>query len=248
MAVFRIKRNKNYTVMSNYHLQDKDLSLKAKGLLSYMLSLPDDWDYSINGLVAICKEGVKAIKNTLKELKRCGYLVIYKKQNEIGQYEYEYLIYEYPEYRKGELDLGKVEKDIQINTNKQNTNKKIDKDDKQTSSFFDADNHNRLTTELVNQKYIDDNDIQIPYYDNLFNKLLIDNSYKDIITIINYIVQRVLSRDFKDENGKYIINKFGYLKNSIYSNIDKFNSYSRDELWDYDNDTDINNDLYEYSR
>lgn len=71
-----------------------------------------------SGLVAICKEGVKAIKNTLKELKRFGYLVIDKKQNEIGQYESEYLIYEYPEYRKGEVDLGKVEKDIQINTNK----------------------------------------------------------------------------------------------------------------------------------
>ena len=54
--VFKIEKNKNYTVMSNYHLRDKNLSLKAKGLLSFMLSLPEDWDYSINGLVSICKE------------------------------------------------------------------------------------------------------------------------------------------------------------------------------------------------
>ena len=139
MAVFKIEKNKNYTVMSNYHLRDKNLSYKAKGLLSFMLSLPEDWDYSINGLTSISKEGVKAIKNILKELKNCGYLVIDKNQNEIGQYEYEYLIYEYPEYQKGEVDLGEVEKGIQINTKKQNTKKQIDKRDKEEfSSFFDA--------------------------------------------------------------------------------------------------------------
>ena len=75
--------------------------------------------------------------------------------------------------------------------------------------------------------------------------MLIDNSYKEIITIINYIVPRVLSRGFKDENGKYITNKFGYLKNSIYSNIEKLNSYGSDELWDYDNYIDDNNNLYD---
>lgn len=56
MSVFKIKKNENYTVMSNYHLRDKNLSYKAKGLLSFMLSLPDNWDYSLNGLVAVSKE------------------------------------------------------------------------------------------------------------------------------------------------------------------------------------------------
>lgn len=64
--------------MSNYHLRDKNLSYKAKGLLSFMLSLPEDWDYSINGLVSISKEEVKAIRNILQELQRYGYLVIEK--------------------------------------------------------------------------------------------------------------------------------------------------------------------------
>lgn len=64
MAVFKIEKNKNYTIMSNYHLRDKNISLKDKGLLSFMLSLPDNWDYSLNGLCAICKEQETAIKST----------------------------------------------------------------------------------------------------------------------------------------------------------------------------------------
>ena len=70
MAIFKIEKNKNYTVISNYHLRDKKSSYKAKGLLSFMLSLPIDWDYSINGLVSISKEGIKAIGNILQELQK----------------------------------------------------------------------------------------------------------------------------------------------------------------------------------
>lgn len=76
MAVVRINKTQNYTVMSNYHFKEKDMSLKAKGLLSLMLSLPDDWDYSIAGLVAICKENETEIKNILEELQKFGYIKI----------------------------------------------------------------------------------------------------------------------------------------------------------------------------
>ena len=232
MAKFTIEKNKNYTIMSNYHLQDKNLSYKAKGLLSFMLSLPEDWDYSINGLVAISKEGVKAIKNILQELQKYGYLVIKKKQNEIGQFEYDYLIYEYPEYQKGDVDLGEVEKDTQINTNIINTNKQIDKGDKtKISSFFIPEEHNILTLELIDRGYITENDTQIFYYDKLFNQLLDENnSYKDLIQIIHYIIPRVISRKFKDEDGNIIENKFGYFKNSIISNIHRLN-LDIDDLW-----------------
>ncbi len=232
MAKFTIEKNKNYTIMSNYHLQDKNLSYKAKGLLSFMLSLPEDWDYSINGLVAISKEGVKAIKNILQELQKYGYLVIKKKQNEIGQFEYDYLIYEYPEYQKGDMDLGEVEKDTQINTNIINTNKQIDKDDKtKISSFFIPEEHNILTLELIDRGYITENDTQIFYYDKLFNQLLDENnSYKDLIQIIHYIIPRVISRKFKDEDGNFISNKFGYFKNAIISNINRLN-LDIDDLW-----------------
>ena len=74
MAVIRVEKTKNYTAMSNYHLRDKNLSLKAKGLLSVCLSLTDDWEYSVNGLAAISKEGRTAILNTLKELEDAGYV------------------------------------------------------------------------------------------------------------------------------------------------------------------------------
>ena len=76
MAVFRVEKNHNYTVMSNYHLRDTGLTLKAIGLLSKMLSLTDEWDYTTRGLAAICKEGVDAIGAALKELEVRGYLVI----------------------------------------------------------------------------------------------------------------------------------------------------------------------------
>ena len=231
MAKFTIEKNKNYTIMSNYHLQDKNLSYKAKGLLSFMLSLPEDWDYSINGLVSISKEGVKAIRNILQELQKYGYLVIEKKQNEIGQFEYEYLIYEQPDTQKGDVDLGDVEKDTQINTNEISTNNKIDKDDKtKISSFFVAEEHNILTLELINRGYINESDIQIFYYDDLFKELLQDNSYKDLIQIIHYIIPRVVNRQFKDEEGNYIKNKFGYFKNAIIANINRLN-IDIDDLW-----------------
>ena len=68
MSVFKIEKNNNYTVMSNYHLRDKNLSYKAKGLLSFMLSLPKEWDYSMNGLVSVSKEKLKTIRNILREL------------------------------------------------------------------------------------------------------------------------------------------------------------------------------------
>ena len=73
MAVFRIERTRDYTVMSNHHLRDKALSLKSKGLLSMMLSLPEDWNYTTRGLAKICKEGVDAIGGALRELESAGY-------------------------------------------------------------------------------------------------------------------------------------------------------------------------------
>ncbi len=74
MAVFRVERTNNYTVMSNYHLRDKSLSLKAKGLLSLMLSLPDNWDYTLSGLARICMEGKDAIRAAVVELEKAGYI------------------------------------------------------------------------------------------------------------------------------------------------------------------------------
>ena len=74
MAVFRIEKTRDYTVMSNHHLKDRTLTLKSKGLLSMMLSLPDEWNYTTRGLAAICREGVDSIGAALKELETHGYI------------------------------------------------------------------------------------------------------------------------------------------------------------------------------
>ena len=85
MAVVRVEKNSNYTVMSNVHLRDKRLSLKAKGLLSLILSLPEKWDYSVNGLVSIAREGRAGIMSSLKELEEAGYLTRHQLRGENGQ-------------------------------------------------------------------------------------------------------------------------------------------------------------------
>lgn len=236
MSVFRVEKNNNYTVMANYHLRDKELSFKAKGLLSYMLSLPEDWDYSLNGLASVSKEGIKAIKNIIGELKEQGYLKINKIRKENGQYQYEYLIREIPEgiepeYQKGYAVKGESVKDIQINTNKQNTKEQIDKEDKSKKSSFFND-LNSLTKALIKYGYTNLDDIEILNYNKLFNKLLEEYNYEDLIVITYYIADHVVKRNFLDEEGNVIENKFGYFKNSIYNNINKI--ITNEIEWDYD--------------
>ncbi len=98
MAVFRIERTRDYTVMSNHHLRDKGLSLKSKGLLSMMLSLPEDWNYTTRGLAKICKEGVDAIGGALRELEAAGYIVRHQLRDRQGRIsDTEYVIYEQPQ-------------------------------------------------------------------------------------------------------------------------------------------------------
>lgn len=139
MAVFKIHKDDNYTVMSNTHLKDNRLSLKAKGLLSVMLSLPENWDYSINGLVAICnQEKEHAVRSALTELKECGYVEI-KKFHINGRYQYEYNVYEVP----NELIQGQELQDVE----------------NQDVEFQGLENHhlykytNKLNTNKLNTKY-----------------------------------------------------------------------------------------------
>lgn len=98
MAVFRVNKTSGYTVISNYHLKEKRMSLKSKGLLTLMLSLPNDWDFSLKGLVALCCESERAIKTSMQELKEFGYLKIDKIPPKKGsnKFEYTYNIYERP--------------------------------------------------------------------------------------------------------------------------------------------------------
>jgi len=98
MAVFRVEKTKNYTIMSNHHLRNAEMSLKAKGLMSLMLSLPENWDYTLAGLAYISKDGLSSIRAAVGELEQHGYLKRRRLRNEMGQLtETEYTIMEIPE-------------------------------------------------------------------------------------------------------------------------------------------------------
>ena len=139
MAVFRIERTRDYTVMSNHHLRDKALSQKSKGLLSMMLSLPEDWNYTTRGLAKICKEGVDAIGGALRELEAAGYIVRHQMRDRQGRIsDTEYVIYEQPQPKAPDtpqpdtaspdtenpyLDSPDTEKPAELNIEKSKTQK-----------------------------------------------------------------------------------------------------------------------------
>lgn len=139
MAIFRVQKNQNYTTMSNYHLRDMSLSLKAKGLMSLMLSLPDEWDYSVNGLVSIVKEGREAVESALRELKDKRYLIVTKFKDESGRFDYTYDLYEKPEdsYFSGDCYPG-VEKPVMENP--QQINKEEISKEKQNTEILKEKN------------------------------------------------------------------------------------------------------------
>lgn len=156
MAVFRVNKTDNYTVMSNAHLRDKELSLKAKGLLSQMLSLPPDWDYTVGGLIAINSEKRAAIESALKELQDAGYLVVTKKypnETASGRIEYIYDIYEEKQgvEKQGVENQGLVFQGVE---NPQQLNKEESNTDKSNIKLLNTDNKGRKPKK--NDSLIDD--------------------------------------------------------------------------------------------
>lgn len=168
MSTIRVNNTKGFTVMSNYHLQDKEISLKAKGLLSMMLSLPKNWDYSIAGLVAIVKENKAAIQSALKELEEHKYLKRTRVQDETGRFDYVYDIYEKPydklpwtENRCTDIQCTEnrcTENQPQINTNKQSTNKQNTKELNTNNSL--GEKGKKETVNSVIAEYTENKDLQ----------------------------------------------------------------------------------------
>ena len=240
---FEIFGTTGYTVMSTYHLRDSRLSLKAKGLLSMMLSLPKNWDYSINGLTVISGEGRDSIKTILNELKKAEYIKIDKLRNELGHWMYKYSVYYLP-FSKWlkmqnlpETDFPPLDEPEVVNLQQlkidisKNNNKKDKIDICQDLSRSNNINHNLITKELIKKDYISFDDSSSFLFDNLFNQLMDEgHDYKELLTITNYIISKVKSNSFKDEAGNEIKNKYGYFKNSIFSNINKFKNMP-DELF-----------------
>ncbi|MGZ0065158.1 helix-turn-helix domain-containing protein [Thomasclavelia ramosa] len=165
MAIIRMNKSSDYTVMSNTHLKEKNMSLKAKGLLSLMLSLRDDWEYSVEGLVSICKESEVAVKSALNELKKFNYLKVTKllpNQTETGRIEYIYDIFEKPQQdieKQGVENLGveildveiqALENQGQLNTKELNTKelntKELNTKELNTKDIYNAPS-NKIATE-----------------------------------------------------------------------------------------------------
>ena len=133
MSVVRVHKNANFTVMSNYHFKEKKMSLKAKGLLSLMLSLPDDWDYSIAGLTTLSKDGRDGVMSALGELEKFGYLQRERVTNDKGQFAgVEYNIYEQPQ-----------EKPVSEKPNQENS----------TSEKPNSENREQLNTNSINHLF-----------------------------------------------------------------------------------------------
>ena len=140
MAVIRVHKTKDYTVMSNNHFKEKEMTYKAKGVLSVMLSLPDDWDYSTEGLAALSSDGRDSVKSALEELEKFGYLKRTQAFDERGRFAgYDYDIYEFPfeipstekpQAETPSTDFPSTEKPQQLNTNISSTNELSTKDKK----------------------------------------------------------------------------------------------------------------------
>ena len=173
MAVIRVNNTKGFTVMSNYHFQDKEISLKAKGLLGLMLSLPSNWDYSVNGLVAIVKENKAAVQTALKELEEHKYLKRTRAQDETGRFDYIYDIYEKPydklpctENQCTDIQCTEVqctENQPQINTNKQNTNKQNTKE--LNTNEYKEKNIKKESVNSVISEYTENKELQDALHD-----------------------------------------------------------------------------------
>ena len=167
MAVIRVQKTTNYTVMSNHHLRNNNMTLKAKGLMSLMLSLPPEWDYSVAGLAAICKEGMTAVRSALKELEENKYLVRERRNSEKGYFVYEYTLYEIP-------DLSCTENGHTVNTHAQERH---------------TENRTQLNKDSLNKDLINKKELNTDIKDYL-------STFKDILKHIEDIELKNLFIDY----------------------------------------------------
>jgi len=211
-SVCRVHKTANYTVMSNYHLQSRNLSLKAIGLLSKVLSLPDGWDYSIVGLTCICKENETAIKSALNELKEWGYLTVTKlmpSETKSGRIEYVYDFYEYSEKDTLSRESSSIQK---AHTKKQ----EVDFLPLETSEITSI-------KQEVEKQEVENPPLEILQVEFLSTENQVQLNTKESITkkqSTNYLINQSLTDDEIDEMKCEIKNRIGYKRLiSNYGNI-----------------------------
>lgn len=227
--IVKVEKTSNYTVMSNTHLRDRNLSMKAKGLMSIVLSLPDNWQYSISGLAALSTEKESAVKSALNELKERGYLVVTKKMpndTKSGRIEYEYTFYETPEKAKQEqtkqgvenlpLEILSVENQGQLNTNILNTNKE------NTKSISNIP----LISPEKNLELLFDDFWKV--YPKKVNKKDAFKAFKSIKNIeqllpdiISDVEMKKNTNDWQRENGRFIPYPGSYLRGERWNDVNE---------------------------
>lgn len=231
MAVMRVHKNQNYTVMSNFHFREKKMSLKAKGLLSLMLSLPDNWDYSIAGLVTLSKDGRDSVMTALQELEKFGYLKRTRVVNEKGQFEgYDYDIFECPQIVDPKTENPKTEKPKtenheQLSNKELNTNLTKDIIDKKDKAIA-LPEPNIFIKELVKNNYIEHDEIFMDQYNYFIQEVADEHGFEITRACVMYFVQRATGFD---ANGEPIQNKFKYFKDSVEFGLKKISPYSEPE-------------------
>lgn len=234
--IYRTIKDKNYSIIDNKYLTDKDLSLGAIGLMTIILKCKDDTKFSMNLISVISGKSVKVLTKYVNELKKHYYINV-KKYNTKDGFNYDYFIYENnefnPKFKKDSPDTQNpiwespsLDKGIYYNNyNKQD---KIDK------TNFELSN---ITEYIVNKGLIKLNDMELFAYDDFIKELLITQNYKKLVKSISYTTNHIIKNKFLDSNDKPIKNLFNYFKSSVISNIER--QYTNEELQEMD-------DLYNF--
>lgn len=242
--IFRVNKTSDYTVVSNIHLKDKNLSLKAKGLLTIMLSLPDDWHYSIKGLTNICLESETAITTGLSELKKFGYVVVKKilpNESERKKIEYEYNIFEVPQNQEvgfqgveiqgveiqGVENQG-LEVQGQLNTNRVNTNISSTNNKNISCPKKPSDEETRTWYEAIYKIYprkVNKNE-GFATYEHKIRRLNKEEAYKKSNKIYKTLKNQVLIWKKEERALQYI----PYLSSWLNANIENSPYYNRGKL------------------
>ena len=251
-----------FTTIYNLTIRDNNLSNKSLGLLVKLLSLPENWNFSFNGIVAICKDGKSAVSTEMEELKAAGYLYIDKVRDKDGTYLYNYNVYDTPQeeliraykekksLKNKEINpepdfpvLDNPELENQVIYQRNNIKEEIIKDKKDKNyiinSEIELDNileeieklpdkkktkedylMNPFVNKLIKENYITSHDDELAFYDAFFNTLLEKGfSMNDINIKVDYVLHKLNEREFKDERGDDIKNRFKYLSSSVWNNF-----------------------------
>ena len=187
-TVFRVEKNKNYTTISNHHLQDRNLSLKAKGLLTLILSLPPDWDMTLKGLVSLSGDGVDSVRSGIQELEKAGYLRRSRSRNNLGQL----LCTEYTIYEHAVTENVASETEIDDNLNIiYSEESHVGKSNVDKNSHIGKSDVDKNTTEKIENSQIGFSNIGKPYIGKSNTIKYLDN--KDTNNINNYPYQSTYS-------------------------------------------------------